>query len=79
MAQALQNFQMYIDGQWTDGSRGQTMQSFNPATGKAWASFACSSPDDVDRAVKAARRALNEGPWPAMTATQRGKLLYRLA
>ena len=79
MAQALQNFQMYIDGQWTDGSQGQTMQSFNPATGKAWASFACSSPDDVDRAVKAARRALNEGPWPAMTATQRGKLLYRLA
>ena len=79
MTQQLQTFQMYIDGQWTDGSQGQTMQSINPATGNAWASFSCTSPDDVDRAVKAARRALNEGPWPAMTATQRGKLLYRLA
>jgi len=79
MTQQVPTFQMYIDGQWTDGSQGQTMQSINPATGKAWASFACSSADDVDRAVKAARRALNEGPWPAMTATQRGKLLYRLA
>jgi len=79
MTQPLQTFQMYIDGQWTDGSQGQTMQSINPATGKAWASFACTSPDDVDHAVKAARRALNEGPWSAMTATQRGKLLYRLA
>ena len=79
MTQQTQSFQMYIDGQWTDGSQGQTMQSVNPATGKAWASFACASPEDVDRAVKAARRALNEGPWPAMTATQRGKLLYRLA
>ena len=79
MTQQLQTFQMYIDGQWTEGSQRQTMQSTNPATGNAWASFACTSADDVDRAVKAARRALNEGPWPAMTATQRGKLLYRLA
>jgi len=79
MTQQIQSFQMYIDGQWTDGSHGQTMQSINPATGNAWASFACTSPEDVDRAVEAARRALNEGPWPAMTATMRGKLLYRLA
>ncbi|MGO8485177.1 aldehyde dehydrogenase family protein, partial [Rhizobium leguminosarum] len=34
---------------------------------------------DVDRAVKAADRALYEGPWPKITATQRGKLLYKLA
>lgn len=74
-----QSFQMYIDGAWTDGSDGQTMESINPATGKAWASFACTSKDDVDRAIVAARRALNEGPWSTMTATQRGKLLYKLA
>ena len=74
-----QTFQMYIDGAWTDGSEGQTMETINPATGKAWASFACTSKDDVDRAIVAARRALNEGPWSTMTATQRGKLLYKLA
>lgn len=74
-----QTFQMYIDGAWTDGSEGRTMETINPATGKAWASFACTSKDDVDRAIVAARRALNEGPWSTMTATQRGKLLYKLA
>ena len=42
-------------------------------------SFACTSKEDVDRAIVAARRSLNEGPWSTMTATQRGKLLYKLA
>jgi len=70
---------MYIDGQWTNGSDGQIMESINPATGKAWANFACTSKEDVDRAIVAARRALNEGPWSSMTATQRGKLIYKLA
>ena len=74
-----QTFQMYIDGAWTHGSEDQIMESINPATGNAWASFACSSKDDVDRAIVAARRALNEGPWSTMTATERGKLLYKLA
>jgi len=74
-----QTFQMYIDGEWTNGSSGQTMESINPATGKVWASFACTSKEDVDRAIVAARRALNNGPWSTMTATQRGKLLHKLA
>jgi aldehyde dehydrogenase (NAD+) len=78
MNQDLPLFQLYIDGEWSDGS-GQTMQSINPATGEAWANFACTSEDDVNRAITAARRALNEGPWSEMTATQRGKLLYKLA
>jgi len=79
MSTQLPMFQLYIDGQWTDGSTGQTMSSINPATGEAWANFACTSEEDVNRAISAARRALNEGEWPAMTATQRGKLLYKLA
>lgn len=72
-------FQMYIDGEWTYGSEGQTMESINPASGNAWATFACTSKDDVERSIVAARRALNQGPWSTMTATQRGKLLYKLA
>lgn len=73
------HYKLYIDGNWKDGSTSKIMQSVNPATGNAWASFACTSSDDVDEAVRAAKRALTIGPWSAMTATGRGKLLYRLA
>lgn len=75
----LPHFQMYIDGAWTDGDTGQTMATQNPATGQDWATFACAAPADVDRAIAAARRALNDPVWRDMTQTKRGKLLYRLA
>lgn len=73
------HYQLFIDGAWTEGSAGQVMTSQNPANGQDWATFACASKADVDRAVSAARRALNEPAWRDMTQTQRGKLLYRLA
>ena len=75
----LPHFQLLIDGQWVEGSEKQIMSSENPANGKQWSTFACASKHDVDRAVKAARRNLNQGPWSEMNATQRGALLYRLA
>nr|WP_319383188.1 aldehyde dehydrogenase [uncultured Roseibium sp.] len=75
----MQHYQLFIDGDWTEGSSGQVMSSQNPATGKDWATFACAAPEDVDRAVAAARRALEDPSWRDMTQTARGKLLYRLA
>ena len=75
----MQHYQLFIDGAWTDGADGQVMTSDNPATGAPWASFACASPEDVDRAVGAAARALDDPAWCDMTQTARGKLLYRLA
>lgn len=75
----LPHFQMYIDGAWTEGHAGQTMATQNPATGEDWATFACADQTDVDRAVTAARQALNNPAWRDMTQTKRGKLLYRLA
>lgn len=75
----MPHYQMFIDGQWVEGSGGQQMRSENPATGEDWASFACASSDDVDRAVAAARSALDAPEWRDMTQTARGKLLYRLA
>ncbi|MFT5066959.1 MAG: acyl-CoA reductase-like NAD-dependent aldehyde dehydrogenase [Reinekea sp.] len=75
----LPHFQMYIDGSWTEGDAGQTMTTQNPATGEDWATFACAAPQDVDAAIVAARRVLNDPTWRDMTQTQRGKLLYRLA
>lgn len=75
----LPHYQLFIDGVWDDGAGGQVMRSLNPATGEDWATFACASSDDVDRAVSAARRALDDPAWRDMTQTQRGKLLYRFA
>ena len=63
----LPHFQMYIDGAWTEGDAGQTMATQNPATGEDWATFACAAPADVDRAIAAARRALNDPAWRDMT------------
>ena len=76
---AMPHYSLFIDGQWCEGAEGQTMQSINPATGLPWATFTCASSSDVERAVSAARRALQDPEWRDMTPTQRGKLLYRLA
>ena len=69
---------MYIDGQWCDAADGATLESVNPATGEVWATAAVAGETEVNRAVAAAQRALNEGPWANMTATQRGKMLHKL-
>jgi aldehyde dehydrogenase (NAD+) len=68
---------MYIDGSFTDSSSSQTFDTDNPFTGKVWAKVARGNKDDVDRAVKAAHRALN-GEWRSMTASKRGALLRKL-
>ena len=76
---SLPHYQLFIDGIWCDGSEGQTDTSVNPATAEQWASFACASAADVDRAVASAKRALDDPQWRDMAQTQRGKLLFRLA
>ena len=74
----LTNLQMYIDGQWVDADDGRRLESRNPATGDVWATFPAASAADVDSAVRAAHRAMYQGPWSKMNATQRGKVLRRL-
>ncbi|WP_159876467.1 aldehyde dehydrogenase [Aquitalea denitrificans] len=73
----LRRFQQYIDGVFEDGDT--RFDSINPANGTAWASMPAASADDVDRAVKAAHRAFLDPAWAGLTASQRGKLLYKLA
>ncbi len=75
----MKRYQQYIDGEWCDASDGQTMTSVNPSNEEPWAEFPAASEADVNRAVDSARRALYEGPWSNITATQRGKLISRLA
>ncbi len=74
----MPELQMYIDGTWVDASDGGRLDSLNPATGQVWATFPNATTVDVDRAVRAAHRAMYEGPWSKMNATQRGKALRRL-
>lgn len=71
---------LLIDGQWTDGS-GNAFDTINPATGEVLTQVAAASADDVDRAVSSARRAFDNfaGPWRKMSASERGRLLWKLA
>jgi (Z)-2-((N-methylformamido)methylene)-5-hydroxybutyrolactone dehydrogenase len=72
-------FQLYIDGAFCKAEGGATFESLDPSTGKTWALMPKASAADTDRAVRSAYAAFNAGPWPAMTASARGKLLYKLA
>ena len=74
----MPELQMYIDGTWVDASDGGRLDSVNPATGQVWATFPNATAHDVDRAVRAAHRAMYEGAWSKLNATQRGKALRRL-
>lgn len=70
---------MFIDGNWQASSSGETFASTQPYNGRVWANLPQAGEDDVDRAVQAARKAFDEGPWGRTTATERGRMLYRLA
>lgn len=68
-----------IDGNWVDAAQGKTFETLNPATGEVVTNVAEGDATDVDLAVKAARKAFEKSKWPKMTATQRGRLMFKLA
>ncbi|WP_136162497.1 aldehyde dehydrogenase family protein [Sphingomonas flavalba] len=70
--------QMLIDGQWVDSESGRTLTVTDPATGLAITTVPAGTAGDVDRAVKAARRAF-EGAWSALRPVHRERLLLKLA
>jgi acyl-CoA reductase-like NAD-dependent aldehyde dehydrogenase len=76
---ALVTYQAYIDGKWVDAKSGKTFQSNDPYTGEPWALIPECDTADVNRAVEAAARAFETGPWPRMTPTARGKVMRRIA
>jgi len=69
---------MTIDGAEVAATSGATFESLDPFAGVAWAMVPDGSAEDVDKAVKAARKAFRFGPWSAMTSSQRAALLRRL-
>jgi aldehyde dehydrogenase (NAD+) len=76
MSSVLPNH-LYIDGKWVDGSSDEDLEVVNPATEDVIAKVPQASIHDVDRAIEAARRAFEDGPWPRMTPRARSDILLR--
>jgi phenylacetaldehyde dehydrogenase len=71
--------QLFIDGNFTGAVSGKTFPVYDPSTGEVMAQVAEGDRADIDRAVRAARKAFDGGPWRTMSPSARGRLLYRLA
>jgi phenylacetaldehyde dehydrogenase len=71
--------QLFIGGEWTPAASQETFDFEDPSTGRVIGSAAAGSALDIDRAVKAARKAFEDGPWPALPAADRARLMMRLA
>ncbi len=69
---------LFIGGEWVAPSTGKTFDVVNPATEQVVAKVASGGRADVEKAVVAARKAFDEGPWPKMSAKDRGKLVWKL-
>lgn len=69
---------LLIGGEWVDAASGRTFATEDPATGATLAEVAHGGAEDVDRAVRAARQAFDEGPWQWMKPNERERLLWRV-
>jgi aldehyde dehydrogenase (NAD+) len=76
---AVRETRLFINGEFVDPIEGKSFETLNPATGEVIAKVAEGTAKDVDRAVKAARAALESGPWAKMDAAERGRLMFKLA
>jgi aldehyde dehydrogenase (NAD+) len=79
VAPKVANQKMFIGGKWVDAVSGKTFPTLNPATGQVICHVAEGDTADVNLAVKAARTALEDGPWGRMNASDRGRLINKLA
>jgi phenylacetaldehyde dehydrogenase len=70
---------LLIDGKWVEAASGKTFGTTDPATEQEITQVAHGEAEDIDRAVAAARRAFEEGPWRAITPSARGQIIWRLA
>ena len=77
-AKIAPRYDLFIDGQFVPPARGEYFPTTNPATEKKLGEVALATGDDVDKAVKAARKAYDK-VWSRMPAKERGKYVYRIA
>jgi phenylacetaldehyde dehydrogenase len=69
---------MLIGGEWVPAASGKKFETYDPSTGEVLANIAEGEKEDIDRAVKAARRAFDDGPWGKLTPSERGRLVHRI-
>ncbi len=69
---------LFINGEWRAASGGKTLPVIDPATGESFDTIARGTAADIDLAVRAARAAY-EGAWGALTAAERGRILFKMA
>ncbi|MGI8827621.1 MAG: aldehyde dehydrogenase family protein [Chloroflexota bacterium] len=79
VTETITNQGLLIDGQRAPSTEGKTFPTYNPATGDVLAQVAEADAEDVDRAVRVARRAFDSGTWPETPASARGRVLLRAA
>jgi phenylacetaldehyde dehydrogenase len=70
---------MLINGKWVEAASGKTFPTYNPATGDVLAQIAAGDREDIDRAVRAARTAFENGPWRRLSPSERGRLIWKVA
>ncbi|XP_024531003.1 aldehyde dehydrogenase family 2 member B4, mitochondrial isoform X2 [Selaginella moellendorffii] len=75
----VQHSKLFIDGEFVDAASGETFPTVDPRTEEVLADVAKADVEDINRAVKAARKAFDHGPWPRMTAYERSKILLKYA
>jgi len=75
----MRAYAMYVDGRWIQAAKEGTFDVVDPATGEAFASVPDAQPEDVDRAVDAARRAFDDGAWPRASERDRARVLHKVS
>jgi acyl-CoA reductase-like NAD-dependent aldehyde dehydrogenase len=75
----MREYRLFIDGEFVDSASGQTFETCSPSDGSVIGTVARAGREDVDRAVTAARRAFDDGPWPSMSPQERSAVLLRMA
>jgi len=69
---------LFIGGEWVDAASGATRSVIDPATGQQIATMAEGGAQDIDAAVRAARKAFEEGPWRRLSSNERGKIVWKI-
>src|ERR1700689_5528785 len=75
----VRTYQMYINGEGVASKSAKTFPVYDPSTEEIIAQVPDAGPDDVNRAVAAAKTAFEDGPWATTTAQERGRVLFRLS
>ncbi len=70
--------QLFINGEWVDAASGETFPTYAPSTGEKIADVAKASREDAQKAIAAARRAFDDGPWAKMSGKERAEKLRKV-